>query len=199
MNQADLVELIRDGVAGAGTRWADLGAGEGAFTIALAELLGPSAHITAVDRDGRALQRLAGTSGVETRTADFTRPLGLSGLDGVLMANSLHFVRDKGPVLELVHHMLRPEGRVVIVEYGTDRGNPWVPHPFSYGRWVVMAAEAGFTGTRLLRTIPSSHFGSMYAAVSLNSLSRAAGAISKARRRVLPAPGAQGQGEGRRR
>lgn len=56
MNQADLVELIRDGVAGAGTRWADLGAGEGAFTIALAELLGPSAHITAVDRDGRALK-----------------------------------------------------------------------------------------------------------------------------------------------
>jgi ubiquinone/menaquinone biosynthesis C-methylase UbiE len=171
MNQADLVELIRDGVAGAGMRWADLGAGEGAFTIALAELLGPSARITAVDRDGRALRRLADRSGIETRTADFTRPLGFSGLNGVLMANSLHFVRDKAPVLELVRRMLVPEGRLVIVEYSTDRGNPWVPHPFSYTRWERMAAEAGFTGTRLLRTIPSSHFGSMYAALSLISLS----------------------------
>ena len=181
MNHADLVELIRGGVAGAGMRWADLGAGEGAFTLALAELLGPGARITAVDRDGRALRQLAGRPGIETRTSDFTRPLGLSELDGVLMANSLHFVRDKGPVLELVRQMLRPEGRLVIVEYGTDRGNPWVPHPFSYNRWERMAAEAGFTGTRLLRTIPSSHFGSLYAAVSLVSLSRAPGAISKAR------------------
>lgn len=167
MNHADLVELIRDGVAGAGMRWADLGAGEGAFTVALAELLGPSARVTAVDRDGRALRRLAGRPGIETITSDFTRPLGLSGLDGVLMANSLHFVRDKKPVLELVRQMLRAGGRLLIVEYGTDRGNPWVPHPFSYGSWERMAAEAGFTDTRLLRTIPSSHFGSMYSALSL--------------------------------
>jgi ubiquinone/menaquinone biosynthesis C-methylase UbiE len=172
VKHADLVELIRDGVAGAGMRWADLGAGEGAFTLALAELLGPGAYITAVDRDGRALRQLEGRAGIETRTADFSRSLGLSGLDGVLMANSLHFVRDKRPVLELVRQMLRPEGRLVIVEYGTDRGNPWVPHPFSYSRWERMAAEAGFTGTRLLRTIPSSHFGSMYSAVSLVSLSQ---------------------------
>ncbi len=175
MNHADLVELIRDGVAGAGMRWADLGAGEGAFTVALAEVLGPGARITAVDRDGGALRRLVGRPGIETVTSDFTGPLGLSGLDGVLMANSLHFVRDKRPVLELVRHMLRAGGRLVIVEYGTDRGNPWVPHPFSYGSWERMAAEAGFKDTRLLRKIPSSHFGNMYAALSLIPLSRLAG------------------------
>ncbi len=168
MNRSDLVELIREGVAGAGMRWADLGAGEGAFTLALAQLLGPGVQIIAVDRDGRALRQLAGKSGIETMAADFTRPIGLSGLDGVVMANSLHFVRDKGPVLELVREMLRADGRLVIVEYGTDRGNPWVPHPFSYSRWERIAAEAGFTGTRLLRTIPSSYFGSMYSALSLS-------------------------------
>lgn len=181
MKHSDLVELIRGGVDGGGTRWADLGAGEGAFTRALLELLGPEARITAVDRDARALRQLAGMAGIDTKPADFTRPLGLERLDGVLMANSLHFVRDKGPVLELVGQMLVPGGRLVIVEYGTDRGNPWVPHPFTYARWELMAARAGFVGTRLLRTIPSSHFGSMYSAVS--TLSRAAG---------------EGQGEGRR-
>lgn len=179
MNHADLVALIKDGVTEHGGRWADLGSGEGAFTLALADLLGPGAHITAVDRDSDAVQRLSRDvekrfpeTVVDTRVADFTRPLGLSGLDGIVMANSLHFVRDKRPVLESVRNMLRPGGRLVVVEYGTDRGNPWVPHPFSFDRWTQMAAQAGFEKTRLLQTIPSRYTGSMYSAESLNPLSR---------------------------
>jgi len=173
MNHADLVDLIKDGVTEQGGRWADLGSGEGAFTLALADLLGPGANITAVDRDSDALQRLSAdvrqrfpATVVETKVADFTRPLGLSGLDGIVMANSLHFVRDKTSVLESVRLLLRPGGKLVIVEYGTDRGNPWVPHPFTFDRWAQMAAQAGFEKTRLLQTIPSRHTGSMYSAVS---------------------------------
>jgi ubiquinone/menaquinone biosynthesis C-methylase UbiE len=170
VNHADLVGLIEGGVTERGGRWADLGAGEGAFTLALADLLGPGAHITAVDRDAGALRHLAGERfpgvEVETTVGDFAHPLGLSSLDGIVMANTLHFVRDKGPVLESVRHMLRPGGRLIVVEYGTDRGNPWVPHPFTFERWQGMAAQAGFVGTRLLRTIPSRHLGSMYSAVS---------------------------------
>jgi len=173
VNHADLVALIEDGIDERGGRWADLGSGEGAFTLALAELLGAGARITAVDRDSRALQTLGDQMGkrfpgvaVEARAADFTRPLGLVNLDGVVMANSLHFVRNKAPVVASVRNMLRPGGTLIVVEYGTDRGNPWVPHPFSYPSWEAMAAQAGFAGTRLLRTIPSRHLGSMYSAVS---------------------------------
>jgi len=129
--------------------WADLGAGEGAFTLALADLLGPGAHITAVDKDAGALGAIG--HGIETRVADFTRPLDLHDLDGIVMANSLHFVRNKAPVLESVRDMLRPGGRLIVVEYSTDRGNPWVPHPFSYQS-----------------SIPSRYFGSMYSALSLS-------------------------------
>jgi ubiquinone/menaquinone biosynthesis C-methylase UbiE len=170
VNHADLVALLQDAITERGGRWADLGAGEGAFTLALADLLGPGAHITAVDRDAGALRNLARVRfpgvEVETNVGDFTRPLDLSNLDGIVMANSLHFVRDKAPVLELVRSMLRPGGKLIVVEYGTDRGNPWVPHPFSFERWERMAAQAGFEKTRLLRTIPSRHLGSIYSAVS---------------------------------
>lgn len=175
MNHSDLVDLLRDGVVERGGRWADLGAGDGAFTLALADLLGTGARITAVDRDAGALQRLRHQVGkrfpdvaVETKVADFTRPLGLSSLDGIVMANSLHFVRDRGPVLESVRDMLRQGGRLLVVEYGSDQGNPWVPYPFSYERWEQAAAQAGFERTRLLRTIPSRHLASMYSALSLS-------------------------------
>ena len=173
MDHADLVRLIRGGVDPRGGRWADLGAGEGAFTAALADLLGPEAHITAVDRDAGSLRRLRDEMGrrfpssdLEIVVADFTRPLELTGLDGILMANSLHFVRNKGPVLESVRGMLRPGGALVVVEYGADRGNPWVPHPFSFTTWETLAAEAGFEGTRRLETLPSRFLNSLYAAVT---------------------------------
>jgi ubiquinone/menaquinone biosynthesis C-methylase UbiE len=173
VNQTELVGLLRDGVAAKGGRWADLGAGEGAFTLALAELLGPGAHITAVDRDAGSMRGLAAEMGkrfpataLEVVVADFTRPISLSSLDGIVMANSLHFVRDKRPVLDRVHEMLRPGGSLIVVEYGSDRGNPWVPHPFSYQRWEQMAATAGFDRTRLLGTVPSRYLGSMYSAIT---------------------------------
>jgi ubiquinone/menaquinone biosynthesis C-methylase UbiE len=164
LQRAELVALIEDGVGDGGGRWADLGAGEGAFTLALADLLGPDAQIVAVDKDARALRAIG--HGIETRVADFTKPLDLHDLDGIVMANALHYVRDKQPVLQSVRAMLRPGGRLIIVEYGADRGNPWVPYPFTYSRWETMAARAGFKNTRLLKTVPSRWLGSMYSAVS---------------------------------
>jgi ubiquinone/menaquinone biosynthesis C-methylase UbiE len=173
VEHTDLVGLLRDGIDAKGGEWADLGAGEGAFTLALADLLGRAAHITAVDRDAGSMRGLAAEvgkrfpgTGLEVVVADFTRPLSLSGLDGIVMANSLHFVRDKSPVLARVREMLRPGGSFIVVEYGSDRGNPWVPHPFSYQRWEQMAAGAGFERTRLLATVPSRYLGSMYSAIS---------------------------------
>jgi SAM-dependent methyltransferase len=172
MQHSDHVDLIRGGVAPGA--WADLGSGAGAFTLALAALLGAEGRILSVDRDAAALrqQRQAMAArfpdvSVDYRQADFTRPLDLPPLDGVLMANSLHFVRRKEPVLALVHAALRPGGRLVMVEYDADRGNPWVPHPLSYATWERLAAECHFTGTRLLARRPSRYLGAIYSALSL--------------------------------
>src|SRR3989475_12948095 len=100
LNHADLVALIEEGVGERGGRWADLGAGEGAFTLALADLLGPGAHITAVDKDAGALRQITSAprkspTTIDIVVGDFTHQLPLTDLDGVVMANSLHFVRDK--------------------------------------------------------------------------------------------------------
>lgn len=171
MNHQDHVALLRAGVTQPGGVWADLGAGDGAFTLALAELLGPDATIYAVDRDSRALQRLARTltarfptTTLHTRTADFTRPLDLPPLDGIVMANSLHYVQDKVPVLRHLRTYLQLHCPLIVVEYNTDRGNRWVPYPFSYATWQKLSRAAGFTKTTQLATRPSSFLDEFYSA-----------------------------------
>ncbi|MEA2674615.1 MAG: hypothetical protein QOI92_1807 [Chloroflexota bacterium] len=174
MDHADHVRLIREGVAGTGSAWADLGSGEGAFTLALADLLGPGGSIHTIDRDRGVLEvqlRRLKAAFPEVRVtpivADFTAPMELPSLDGIVMANSLHFVRDKAPVLELVRGYLRPGGRLILVEYRADHGNPYVPWPLSFATWTTVAAAAGFRETRQLATLPSRFLGSIYSAVSL--------------------------------
>jgi hypothetical protein len=65
-----------------------------------------------------------------------------------------------------VRGYLRPGGRLVLVEYDSDHGNPWVPYPLSFGSWRTLAAEAGFRDTRRLASIPSRFLGSIYSALS---------------------------------
>jgi ubiquinone/menaquinone biosynthesis C-methylase UbiE len=174
VDHADHVGLIRDGVQGAGRRWLELGAGRGAFTLALADLLGPAGEIVAVDRDRGDLASLAATMGrrfpetcLTTAVADFSRDLPVEPFfDGLLAANSLHFVRDPAAVIDDVRPLLRPGARVVVVEYDSDSGNPWVPFPFSYRTWEAIAERAGLLETRLIGRVPSRFLGAIYAAAS---------------------------------
>ena len=174
VKHADHVDLLRGGVSSPGGLWADLGSGTGAFTLALAELIGPDGMIFSVDLDRSALgeqekklrSRFPGLK-VQYQVADFTRPLGLPPLDGVVMANSLHFHRLKYPIVRAVHGLLRTGGRLILVEYNVDRGNPWVPFPLSYAAWEELAGRAGFVSTRRVGTKPSRFLREIYSAVSL--------------------------------
>lgn len=173
MNHTDHVALLQRGVTQQGGVWADLGAGTGAFTLALAELLGDAGAIYAVDRDRSALERLARNvrarypkQNLQLLPGDFMRPLNLPLLDGIVMANSLHFVERKSGVLAQVRSYLRYGGRLIIVEYNTDHSNRWVPFPFSFTTWQRLAADAGFEYTALLATRSSSFLGEFYSAAS---------------------------------
>ena len=174
MDHHDHVGLLRAAVEPGGT-WADIGAGEGAFTLALADLLRPGGRIVAVDRDARALR--VNEASVRARfpevefatlTADLTGPLALPVLDGLVAANSLHYVaRDRQiEVVRALAGHLRPGGRFVVVEYDADGGNPWVPHPFSYPSWERLAESAGLIDTLRLGRVPSRFLDAIYSAQS---------------------------------
>lgn len=179
MNHADHVNLIKDGLPAGGGEpvpnrlWADFGSGTGAFTLALAELLDESGVIYSVDKDRGALDYQARIMGerfprvaAHYRVADFTRPLQLPPLDGIVVANALHFQRDKDRVAQLLRSYLKPGGRLIVVEYNVDSGNFAVPHPISFPNWQALARRIGFGETRLLATRPSRFLKEFYAAVS---------------------------------
>jgi precorrin-6B methylase 2 len=119
VDHTDHTNLLRDGVATPGGVWADFGAGTGTFTLALAELLGPGAEIVAIDRDTsrlRANEQAMRTRFPETNAryvaADFTEALELPPLDGIVIANALHFAPDQAHVVELLGSYLGPRGPV---------------------------------------------------------------------------------------
>ena len=168
MDDRDAAELIVDAVGQGGRYWADIGAGSGTFTRALRSLLPPGSRIYAVDNDAEAIVRLRGLGGgIVPVKADFSRGVSLPGdaseLDGMLLANALHFVRDAAGVLRRPVRLVRPGGRVVIVEYDRRARSPWVPYPLRSDHWPAVAEAVGLTNARITARTPSIYAGELYA------------------------------------
>lgn len=194
MTHRDAVDLIRDAVAPRATPgglWADLGAGSGTFTRALAELLGPRGQVIAVDRDGRALARLlegrrsapegdAGESaadsgpdrpwaGIVVAEGDLREPhaipeLRAAPLNGALFANALHFDPEPADTLAGYRGLLAPAASIVVVEYDGRPASPWIPHPVPMTRLRAAAAAAGFGPPHITSERPSAYGGLLYCA-----------------------------------
>jgi SAM-dependent methyltransferase len=108
--------------------------------------------------------------------SDFTQPLVLPGLvrgqaqlDGVLLANALHFVRDPERVLARLVEQLRPGGRAIVVEYDRREASQWVPFPIPASRWPRLAESAGLAEPAITATRPSSYSGVLYTGVATQS------------------------------
>ncbi len=174
MNHNDHVNLLRPANLNRSGVWADFGAGSGAFTLALRELVGSDATIYAVDKDTSALGELEDSHRARFNSAgnlillnqDFSRTLDLPLLDGIVMANSLHFFKDKEKLLRHVREFLKPNGLLLLVEYNVNKGNLWVPHPLTFESFRSLAPKAGFTEPRLLAKVPSRFLKEFYSALA---------------------------------
>jgi ubiquinone/menaquinone biosynthesis C-methylase UbiE len=177
MNHNDHVNLLRPANLQPGGTYADFGAGSGAFTLALRELIGLNATIYAVDKDRNSLDQLEAAHRARFDSSpnlfllsnDFSRPLDLPLLDSIVMANSLHYFKDKEKILRHVHGFLKQNGALLLVEYNVDSGNLWVPHPLSFETFRTLAPRSGFTEPRLLAKAPSRFLKEFYSAVAYKS------------------------------
>jgi ubiquinone/menaquinone biosynthesis C-methylase UbiE len=172
MLQADAIELIEnEQFRKPGIQiWADLGCGSGLFTTALSSRLTSGSIIYAVDIDAASLRSIPNTVGISIKPvqSDFVNDrLNLPALDGILMANSLHYVKDKTAFISKITKFLQPDGVFLIIEYDTDRPvTTWVPYPVSFQSLTKLLAMAGFTSAVRIGQRPSRYNrGTMYCAL----------------------------------
>lgn len=110
-----------------GERVADLGSGGGYFTFRLARAVGPSGRVYAVDVDAdlnayvaeRAKQE--GLANVEVVLAEYADPkLPDASVDLLFTCNTYHHIEERTRYFANARRVLRPQGRVAIVEYKNE-------------------------------------------------------------------------------
>ena len=159
MELSTAVRLIKSGVnqTRLSQTWADLGAGSGLFTKALTSLI-PSGIIYAIDRDLAAMRDIGSTDSIEVQkiNKNFTdKELGIPSCDGILMANSLHYVKDQASFITQIKQKVKPEGVMLILEYDSNSANPWVPYPIPCSALKSIMLNAGFASVENIGEEPS--------------------------------------------
>lgn len=109
-----------------GTTVADIGAGEGYYTVRLAERVGAKGRVLAQDIDPGAIQRLARRiererlDNVHIKTGAPDDPkLPVNSFDRIFLVHMYHEVSEPFPFLWNMRPALRPGGQVIVVD--TDR------------------------------------------------------------------------------
>ena len=134
--------------------------------MALAHLLVPGSTIYAVDLDRRALAKIPEQHGgveIHKIVGDLqSSSLRLPSVDGILLANVLHFVREQQVSLR---NLLSLADRFLIVEYERTMPSPWVPYPVGFERLRQLFTEQGVERVEKLATRRSRFGGTMYSAL----------------------------------
>jgi ubiquinone/menaquinone biosynthesis C-methylase UbiE len=149
-----------------GTTVADIGAGSGYFTERLARLVGPTGRVFATDiQQGMIdlLKRRLSSERIENVTvilSELSNPrLPANTIDLALMVDVYHELSSPQIVLEHIRTALKPDGRLVLVEYKGE--DPAIPILRLHKMTVVQAkteVEAeGFVLTTANSSLPRQH------------------------------------------
>ena len=171
---SDPERVVEQGDFFPGQEVADFGVGSGAYTMAIArKIAGDSkSRVFAIDVQRNLLDRVA--TEAETEHLDSVNvvwgdleTIGGSRLkdesvSAVLIANTLFQLEDKKTTLKEAWRVLRPDGRLIIVDWSESFGNigPKEDHVVTETAAKALAEEAGFTFDRSLNA-GEHHYGFM--------------------------------------
>lgn len=139
--------------------WADIGAGTGIFTQALDQLIAPGSHIYAMDKNPHSLYSLqVNNSALHIEEQDFNKPFDYPEMDGIIMANTLHYAENPKQVLENILSILKPGGIFILIEYETERPlKPWIPYPVPFDRFLKITEDLSLSIPQVLAKRPSAY------------------------------------------
>ena len=165
--------LVRELYLKPGDRVADIGCGSGAYTIALAQEVGETGQVFAVDVHREALHTLAGTlekrriQNVEMMWADVEQhiPIDAYSLDAVVVSNVLFQLGNINALLLQISKLLKPESQLLIVEWSDSHGGigPHKDHIINEASAEKLVIEHNF---RILKRLPAGDYHYAFIAIS---------------------------------
>ncbi|MEZ0481609.1 class I SAM-dependent methyltransferase [Planococcus sp. SSTMD024] len=137
----------------------DFGAGTGYFTLPLARRVDETVHALDTDPSMLALigdkAQAAAIENIALRSGELTdAALAEGSLDLILASLVLHEITPLGPVLDNMHSLLKPGGRLIAIELEPKTGGPKAPRLTSNGLEQQLTA-AGFEVTEKFFPAPS--------------------------------------------
>jgi ubiquinone/menaquinone biosynthesis C-methylase UbiE len=145
---------------------ADIGAGVGYMSLRLAKRVGPSGKVYANDLQPEMLDRLrqnaakAGIGNVVTVVGDVADPkLPANTMDLVLLVDVYHEFSQPQQMLRKIRETLKPDGRLVLLEYRAE--DPNVPivaeHKMTVAQVKTELEAEGFVLQPVIETLPRQH------------------------------------------
>jgi len=146
-----------------GTTVADIGAGEGYYTVRLGERVGRKGRVLAQDIDKAALERL-GTRVERERLDNVSIKLGQpddpqlpsASFDRIFLVHMYHEVTEPYPFLWRMRPALRPGGRVIVVDVDRPTDQHGIPP-------ALLFCEFGAVGFRLTEFVRKPELRGYYA------------------------------------
>ena len=154
-------EILKSLAFRPGERVADIGAGTGYFTFPVAEAVGPTGVVWALDiapemievLEFRTRARNAGNVKVRRVSSDDPQ-LEPGSLDTILMIDSIHYVKDRTAYARKLIPGLAPGGRLVVIDYRPRpvSERPWGPPPEQQFPKGQLDAEMAAAGLKVLKS-----------------------------------------------
>jgi ubiquinone/menaquinone biosynthesis C-methylase UbiE len=149
-----------------GATVADIGAGNGYITWRLAERVGPTGKVFAVDIQSEMLEMLRRNmqqrklKNVETVLSAYDDPkLPANAIDLVILVDVYHEFSEPQKMLRRIRESLKPDGRLVLLEYrGEDPSVPIRPeHKMTVAQVKTELEPEGYRVDRILEDLPRQH------------------------------------------
>jgi ubiquinone/menaquinone biosynthesis C-methylase UbiE len=149
-----------------GSAVAEVGAGTGYVSIKMARRVGPAGKVYANDIQPEMLARLrenaakAGMRNIQTVLGTGTDPkLPAAQMDLIVLVDVYHEFSQPQRMLEAMLASLRPDGRLVLLEYRKE--DPTVPilpeHKMSVAEAKIEVEAEGFKLSKVVETLPRQH------------------------------------------